>query len=112
MCLSVFKNYASTEGQNPSYQNLYLNQNINRIFDLIINDAKIKKFDNLIIYPEYFDISYYEGDYQVSISLIEDDKTHVFMDISVLNTKKKGFAKKQLKNKLLYYFELLKDYVN
>ena len=35
MCLSVFKNYASTEGQNPSYQNLYLNQNINRIFAAI-----------------------------------------------------------------------------
>ena len=108
----MFKNYASTEGNNPCFQNLYLNQNIIFVFDVISNDANLKKFDSLVIYPDYYDICYNKGDYQISISLIEDDKTHTFMDISVLNTKRRGFAKKHLKNILLYYYELLKAYVN
>jgi len=107
----MFKNFATTEGQNPTYQNLYLNQNIKIVFDMIAKDAKLKNFKRMVVYPEYFDLSYYEEDYQISISLIEDDKTHTFMDISVWSIKR-GYAKKHLKKKLLYYFELLKEYVN
>ncbi|MCF0125169.1 MAG: hypothetical protein HUJ68_05335 [Clostridia bacterium] len=112
MCFSLFKSYATTEGNRPTYQNFYLKVNIQYIFDIIAKDAKEKNFASFVAYPDYFDISFMDGNYQISISLTEDDKTHTFMDISVKNIKEKGGAKKMLKAKLYYYYDLLKDYLN
>ena len=109
--IALFENCSSTsEEKRAPVKSLELSSSCERVYQLILDDAKAKDYYGLKTKREFFEIYYWKAGFEISISLVHSTQgSKTYLNMMVYGEKKRGRTRKMLRNSLEYYKNLLKD---
>lgn len=110
---ALFENCSSTsEERKTPVKPLELVASCERVFQMVYNDAKERDLYNLKCKKEYYEIFYWLGGFEVSITILQSTQgNRTYLHAMVYGEKKRGRTRKKLKQILEYYKQLLNDIV-
>ena len=111
--LAIFENCSSTsEERKAPVKPLELVASCERVFQMVYNDAKQRDLYNRKFKKEYYEIFYWLGGFEVSISILQSTQGNkTYLHAMVYGEKKRGRTRKKLKQILEYYKGLLSDLI-
>ena len=110
---ALFENCSSTsEERKAPVKPLELVASCERVFQMVYNDAKERDLYNLKYKKEYYEIFYWLGGFEVSITILQSTQgNRTYLHAMVYGEKKRGRTRKKLKQILEYYKGLLSDLI-
>ena len=109
--IALFENCSSTsEEKRAPVKPLEFSSSCERVYQMILDDAKAKGYYGLKTKREFFEIYYWKAGFEISISLVHSVQgSKTYLNMMVFGEKKRGRTRKMLRNSLEYYKNLLKD---